>query len=187
MTNKGYYANVALTTSVPGSTIKLYQVDFDQSYFKPIYKDILTYNFKTSLGFFDTYGSSFNRPFPFYKNYYMGGPVTIRGFKYFSGGPLDSDGKPYGANSSIFIRNQILFPPPFFEKIRSVRFALFLDAGQVYYTRQKFAPNGVNMNPTGIRYTTGLSLTWQTPFGVPIGFCVAKPIFNKPLSGANSV
>jgi outer membrane protein insertion porin family len=177
MTNEGYYANLMLSATAPFSNLLWYQLNFDQAYFKPIYKDLLIYNFKMELGFIDTYGLSRNRPFPFFKNYYMGGPDTIRGFKENAVGPLDSNGKPFGGNSSILIRNQILFPPPFFSDIKSVRFALFLDVGQVYDTRQKISPTGRNMNPTGMRYTTGLSATWHTPFGVPIGISVARPIF----------
>jgi len=39
----------------------------------------------------------------------------------------------------------------------------------------------------GMRYTAGLSVTWHTPFGVPIGISVAKPVLNKRKSDADFV
>jgi outer membrane protein insertion porin family len=188
LTNKGTLASLELEATTSFSDLKWYRANLSYAHFEPFYKSLI-YNLKVQLGYIDTYGSSRNKAFPFFRNYYMGGSSTLRGHVENSVGPQDSKFNPSGANASILIRNQILFSPPFVD-IESVRFALFIDAGQVYYTRQKQIlvdptwnaeqrakyQNKSSINQGGLRFTTGISVTWHTPFGMPIGFAFAKPL-----------
>ena len=104
----------------------------------------------------------------------------MRGFEERSLRPRSSLGQPFGGNVVIDGRAQIIFPPPFVPDTKTVRVALFLDAGQVYDTHNKKTLLDNDRNPTGIRYAAGLAFVWNTPLGVPVALSVAYPINKKP-------
>jgi outer membrane protein insertion porin family len=99
-------------------------------------------------------------------------------------GPKDSLGRSFGGNALVAASASIIFPNPIKPDLRSVRTALFLDAGQVYDTRyrRKLVNNvSVSRNSQGLRYSVGVSLTWHTPLaGAPLSFSLAKPLNAKP-------
>ncbi len=109
----------------------------------------------------------------------------MRGFDENSLGPKDSLGRAFGGNVLSAATAALIFPNPIKPDAKSVRTSLFLDAGQVYDTRSKQrVVNGTSVkrkNPTGLRYSVGLSLTWHTPFaGAPLSFSLARPLKRKP-------
>ena len=72
---------------------------------------------------------------PFYRNFYAGGTRFVRGFEENSLGPRDSLGRALGGNLLVAGSFNFIFPNPIKPDAKSVRTALFLDAGQVYDTR----------------------------------------------------
>jgi len=167
--NKGLTTSIDFKVSAPVADLRIYKVDYGFSWYRPIL-DPYIFNLKADVGFADVYN---NKPFPFYRNYYLGGGDSVRGFAERSLGPKDSKGEPFGGNLSVEGKAQIIFPPPFMKDVKTVRTALFLDAGQVYDTHSK------SRNPDGIRYAVGISLVWHTPLHVPISFSLARPLNKK--------
>lgn len=177
---KGYAQSLDLKADLPAGDFRLYKIDYDISWFKAL-SERFVLNLRGDIGFQNTYN---NMLFPFFKNYFLGGGDTVRGFEERSLGPLSSQNTPFGGNFLIEGRAQIIFPPPFFPDAKNVRTALFLDAGQVYDMQGKEFSNGVVssaiQNPKGIRYSAGVSLTWNTPLNMPIAFSFAWPLNKKP-------
>jgi outer membrane protein insertion porin family len=66
----------------------------------------------------------------------------------------------------------VLFPVPGAENDRSLRLGVFADAGQVFGQGDAF-------DPSGLRYSAGLSIFWSSPFG-PLRLSAAQPLNNKP-------
>ena len=161
---------------IPSSQLKLYKIDYDFGWFKTVY-DPIVFNIGVTLGYQNVYDA---KPFPFFKHYYLGGAESVRGFEERSLGPISSLGQPFGGNIVGDGRVQFIFPPPFIPDTKTVRMALFLDAGQVYDTHNKANAQEEVANPTGIRYSSGLALVWNTPLGMPIAISVAWPLNKKP-------
>ena len=71
----------------------------------------------------------------------------------------------------------LIIPNIFNEDIKSVRIAWFVDGGQVYDVTAK--DTQYMTNATGLRYSTGLSLTWMSPMA-PLVFSLATPLNERP-------
>jgi len=174
--SKGLFASSDLTFSLPISDINWYKVELKYNWFYPILTENLVFNFKSDLALIETYGDSRNRLFPFFKHYYIGGMDTVRGFEERSLGPQNTGGRPFGGNAFVLLRAQLLFPPPMFGDARNVRCSLFVDAGQVYHTHNNYTYEVFDPNPTGLKYSAGISVTWHTPFGIPFVLSYARPL-----------
>ncbi len=174
--SKGWANTITFKGNIPASQLRVYKFDYDLNWFKTV-RDPLVLNLRGIVGYQNDYG---NKPFPFFKHYYLGGSDSVRGFEERSLGPLSSQNTPFGGNVMVEARAQLIFPPPFVQDTKTMRLALFLDAGQVYDTHNKKDLLGNDRNPTGIRYSAGLSFTWNTPMHVPITLSVAYPLNKKP-------
>jgi outer membrane protein insertion porin family len=92
---------------------------------------------------------------PLQERFYIGGPNSIRGFKYKKLGPLDIDGTPTGGRlkiqwNLIEIRRRLY---------KTLGLALFVDAGNVYQNPKQF-------NFQNMRLTPGVGLRFNSPIGV---------------------
>ena len=95
---------------------------------------------------------------PFFKNFYAGGPDSVRGYEAFSLGPQDQFGNVLGGTRKITGSAEVLFPVPGAANDKSLRLAAFVDAGQVYGANEKLALSG-------LRYSAGVGIAWTSPFG----------------------
>lgn len=108
---------------------------------------------------------------PFFKNFYAGGPNSVRGFKAFSLGPQDAAANVLGGTRKLTGSAEILFPVPGAQQDKSLRLAAFVDAGQVYGDGEKF-------DLGDLRYAAGIGLAWTSPFG-PLRLSFAQPLNRK--------
>ena len=95
----------------------------------------------------------------------------MRGYEENTLGPRDSNNRPLGGNIRITGGAEMIFPLPFLKEFKQVRFAAFFDAGNVYASGEPFSFNE-------IRYSTGLSGIWISPFGL-VSVSIARPIGDK--------
>ena len=106
---------------------------------------------------------------PFFKNFYMGGVNSLRGFRSFTVGPKDIQGNPRGGSHKILGNAEFLFPFPGMGAEKSVRLSAFADAGM---TGESFAFGD-------LRYSTGMAVLWVSPMG-PLKISVGIPLKDKP-------
>jgi outer membrane protein insertion porin family len=109
---------------------------------------------------------------PFFKNFYAGGPGTVRGFKAYSLGPQDGSSNVLGGTRKVTGTAEVLFPVPGAQADKSLRLTTFVDAGQVFGPGQK-------LNFADVRYSAGVGLAWNSPFG-PLRISLAQPLNKKP-------
>jgi outer membrane protein insertion porin family len=126
------------------------------------------------IGYGDTYGSK-NNEFPFFKNYYVGGVNSVRGFQQSSigsfvspSGTTNNVGFFEGGTKRLVGNAEIFFPVPGLKDSSQFRLSTFLDAGNVYTAEQ-------TMSLSDLRYSAGLGVSWFSPFG-PIKLVLAKPL-----------
>lgn len=165
---------------VPGANQQYYKTSYTIAWYQPISEsERWIVNLSSNLGFGNGYGKT--PQLPFYRNYTAGGTRFVRGFEENSLGPKDSLGRAFGGNALVTGTAALIFPNPIKPDAKSIRTSLFLDAGQVYDTRN--APPGV-VNAvqvsSGLRYSVGISLTWHTPLGgAPLSFSLARALNAK--------
>lgn len=170
---KGLQQAAGATFSVPGSHLEYYRLSYSAQNYQPLTHGFIAMTTGT-LGYGNGYGK--NDTLPFYKNYFAGGSRTVRGFEESSLGPTDSLGNPFGGNFLVTATAALIIPN-FFIDTKAIRVAWFLDGGQVYdlENRQSTTNPNESRNPSGLRYSTGLSLTWMSPIA-PLVFSLATPL-----------
>jgi outer membrane protein insertion porin family len=105
---------------------------------------------------------------PFYKNYFLGGLGSVRGFQPGTLGPRDVTGPVIGGAKKINFNTEFLMPFPGAGNDRSLRIYGFYDMGNVYGENEK-------MDLSLLRSSTGVGLSWVSPMG-PLRFAWAKPV-----------
>ena len=118
---------------------------------------------------------------PPYRQFYAGGPDTVRGYKESRLGPKDDFGRPFGGNLKVTNSAEILIPlPQKFET--SARLSWFYDMGNIFSTGHRYQFYGPTGQPTeyGFKYdklkhSTGLAVQWLAPLGV-FRFSYAVPL-----------
>ena len=90
---------------------------------------------------------------PIFERFFLGGPNSLRGWKFRQVSPVDSTGFPIGGESEALGNVEYLIPLPF-----GLRIAGFFDAGNVWAT-------GSSHNLSDIRSDVGAGVRWLSPFG----------------------
>lgn len=173
---KGMRQTFNVMMSFPGSHLQYYRAHYNGYWVKPISADLLWMT-RASSGYGDGYGNT--QSLPFFKNFFMGGSRTVRGFSENSIGPKDSLGRPFGGNFMLNGSVMMAFPKLMGSRSKEMRPGVFFDIGQVYQVGSKrFTQDHVplpNNNPTGLRHSVGAALTWMTPMGL-LEFSWAQPL-----------
>ena len=118
--------------------------------------------FNGEIGYGDGYGDT--TTLPFFKNFYVGGVNSLRGFRVFTVGPKDAQGNPRGGSHKVLGNFEFLFPFPGLAGERSVRMSAFVDTGTA---SEKF-------QLSDLRASAGVSVLWVSPMG-PLKISVAQP------------
>ena len=163
-TTAGSYLRAS--TEIAGGDLQYYRVGYQHQWYYPMTR-ALTLHLGGEIGYAGGYG---DKPLPFFKNYFAGGPGSVRGYRSFSLGPLDELGNATGGNRKLTGTAEVLFPMPGAEQDRSLRLAAFIDGGQVYADKIELGE---------LRYAAGLALFWSSPLG-PLRLSFATPLNAKP-------
>src|SRR5215813_5269506 len=174
-TTSGLLQRLNLELAVPPADLEYYRATYRADYWIPIGREN-TLQLSGQIGYADGYGG---KPLPFYKNYYIGGIGSVRGYETSAIGPKDSLGNALGGQSMLVANAEYYFPMPGLEKDKSVRLSVFTDAGLVSGTPGPNPPATPTFDFSEIRYSVGLGLSWFSPVG-PIKISVAKAINPKP-------
>ena len=164
-TTRGTVTRTSL--EVAGGDLQYYRLNVQYQWYRPLTRT-LTLALNGDVGFTHGFG---NRDVPFFKNYYVGGPGSVRGFRPFSLGPQDIEGNSLGGTRKMVGNAEVLFPVPGATQDKSLRLAAFLDAGQVFGATEKWSLSD-------LRYSTGVALSWTSPFG-PLKLSLAQPLNEK--------
>jgi outer membrane protein insertion porin family len=162
MTTEGSLRRI--TTEVAGGNLSYYRLGYSQQYYQPL-STRYTLLLSGDIGYAQGLG---DKPLPFFKNYYAGGPGSVRGYRPFSLGPKDPDGNSLGGDRRMAGSAEILFPVPGAEKDNSLRLGAFIDGGQVYASTEK-------LSFSELRFSAGIALSWLSPFG-PLRISFAQPL-----------
>ena len=130
----------------------------------------LTKKFTLALNADIGYGQGLsNRPYPLFKNYFVGGLGSVRGFQQSSLGPSNSANTLFlGGAKKVVFNAEVLAPFPGAGNDRTLRLFAFADAGRAFAESQK-------ISLTDLRSSVGIGLSWLSPMG-PLRFSYAFPV-----------
>ena len=182
---RGVYQRLNGEVGLPGMDIEYYKFTYQYQHYFPLSRT-WTLAFNGEVGYGDVYGQT--DMFPFFKNFYVGGIGSVRGFESGTLGPKDStnkmndDADNLGGDRMLNASLELLAPLPGGD--RTLRIFGFLDAGYAWgyegfvnanghadYRRQEFSMSD-------LRYSTGIGVAWISPLG-PLKFSLAFPLNEK--------
>lgn len=176
--DQGMRTALNLQVSMPGSDVEYYVANLNVEKFF-ILPGALRFRINSEINFGDAYGED-TTALPPYRNFFGGGPTSIRGFKENYLGPRDSFGNPNGGNLMVANSFELILPTP--QKFaNSARIAMFVDVGNVFHT------NGVEFydklgdeldtsySSDKLKTTYGVGVQWLSPMGL-LQFSYAIPL-----------
>ena len=166
---RGLRLSANLSASVPGSEVEYYIASLDYTQYIPIFRAwMIKLNSELALG--EPYGEE-TLALPPFRNFYAGGPGTVRGFKESWLGPRDSLSNPHGGNLLIANQFELIFPLP--ERFSaSARAALFYDVGNVFHTGgvsfydRLGDPLNYEFTAERLKHSVGIAVEWLAPLGL---------------------
>ena len=163
---KGTYHRAAIEVS-PAGDLKYFKATYQQQRYYSLTRNwVLMLN--GELGY--AKGLS-GHELPFYKSFYAGGIGSVRGYELSSLGPYElksGDVVRLGGTRRAVFNAELSIPVPGFGADKSLKFGPFFDAGQVWGSPYA-------SNEGSIRMSTGLAVTWISPFG-PLKFSIAQAL-----------
>jgi len=180
--DRGTRHSFGLAYTLPGiSDVEYYVASYDFIKYIPLFG-----RFTLQVGANLAYGMDIGdtTALPPYRQFYAGGPETVRGYKESRLGPKDDFGRPFGGNLKVTARSELIIPLP--QKFQtSARLSLFYDMGNIFSTGDRYlflGPSGVFGPPIDysfsydkLKHSTGIAVQWLAPLGV-FRFSYAVPL-----------
>jgi len=147
--NRGGLFSWAVDVAGLGGDVHYVKTVASATYFKPMLLDHIV-----SGRVEGAYGASLdNQEFPLFERFYLGGPNSIRSFKFRKISPVDENGFRTGGTSEVLGSLEYIVPLPL-----NLRLAGFYDVGNVYGFSTKF-------DLTDLKQAIGAGIRWFSPFG----------------------
>jgi outer membrane protein insertion porin family len=177
--DRGMRHSFGLSYTLPGiSDVEYYVASYEFVKYVPLFGRF-TLQYGADIAFGMDIGDT--TALPPYRQFYGGGPETVRGYKESRLGPKDDFGRPFGGNLKVTGRAELLIPlPQKFET--SARLSMFYDIGNIFSTGNRYTFSGRSFQPVEyefeydkLKHSTGLAVQWLAPLGV-FRFSYAIPL-----------
>lgn len=175
--DRGSRHQLYMGLAVPGSDVEYYTARYNFTKYFPIY-GAWTLRTNWDMGWGEALGET--TALPPYKQFYGGGPTSVRGFRESWLGPRDSFGNPYGGNALVAGQVELILPIP--QKFRSqARASVFYDIGNVFntgevaFTDKLGAPVTYFPDINNLKMAVGVAVQWLAPMGL-FRFSYAYPL-----------
>jgi outer membrane protein insertion porin family len=175
--DRGSRQNFFVSYALPGSGVEYYTVRHNYTKYIPLFRR-WTVRLNSELGFGEALGDT--TALPPYKQFFSGGPQSVRGYKESWLGPRDSFGNPYGGNVLVAGQVELIIPLP--AKLSgSTRASIFYDIGNVFntgeveFTDKLGAPITYEPDFNELKTSVGVAVQWLAPMGL-FRFSYAVPL-----------
>ncbi|HPF25310.1 MAG TPA: outer membrane protein assembly factor BamA [Steroidobacteraceae bacterium] len=183
---RGTRHTLSLSYTLPGiSDVQYFVANYEFLKYVPLFG-----RFALSLGGEVGYGMDVGKTtaLPPFRQFFAGGPDTVRGYRESRLGPKDQFGNPYGGNLKVVGRAELILPMP--QKwASSARLSWFYDIGNIFsvgdrvnftgrfdpLTGQPGAPIEYGFKYDKLKHSTGLAVQWLAPLGI-FRFSYAVPL-----------
>ncbi len=169
--DRGMRHSLSLAAAAPGSEVEYYVFNYEYLQLIPIWRQ-WTVALTAEIGWGDALGKK-TTALPPYRQYFAGGPDTVRGYAESRLGPKDGFGNPYGGNMKVIGRAELLFPVP--DKWRaSTRISAFFDIGNVFSQGMGInfvgqdgrTPVDYEFDYNELKQSAGIAVQWMAPLGI---------------------
>jgi outer membrane protein insertion porin family len=169
--DRGMRHSLSVAATAPGSEVEYFVVNYDYLQLLPLWKR-WTVALSAEIGYGDALAGG-TTALPPYRQFFVGGPDSVRGFTESRLGPKDGFGNPYGGNLKVIGRAELLFPVP--EKWRaSTRISAFFDIGNVFSQgadvsfvgQDGVTPVDYKFDYNELKQSAGLAVQWMAPLGI---------------------
>ena len=174
---RGTRQQLFLGVTFPGSEVEYYTARYSLTKYLTIARR-WTLRLNAEFGMGEALGDT--TALPPYKQFYGGGPQSVRGFRESYLGPRDSFGNPYGGNMLVASQLELILPLP--AKFASqARASLFYDIGNVFntgeveFTDKLGSPISYEFDTDELRQSVGIGVQWLAPLGL-FRFSYAFPL-----------
>ena len=165
------------TMTVPGSEVEFWTARYNFTKYQPLFGR-WTMRFNAELGFGEALNAT--TALPPYKQFFGGGPTSVRGYRESWLGPRDSFGRPYGGNVLVAGQAELIIPLP--DKFASqARASVFYDIGNVFntgevsFTDKLGSPVSYEPEYNELKTSVGVAVQWLAPLGL-FRFSYAFPL-----------
>jgi outer membrane protein insertion porin family len=169
--DRGMRQSLSFSVTTPGSDVRYWIGNYQFLKYVPVYHGF-TLSFLEGIDYGAPLGTT--TAIPPYRQFYGGGPDSVRGFRESRLGPKDQFGNPYGGNMRVTSQNEMIFPMPG-KYAQTARVSAFFDIGNVYQTGHYlkfYGPDGVT--PADYQFTgwnslkrsVGIAVQWLAPLGL---------------------
>jgi outer membrane protein insertion porin family len=174
----GSLTSIGINASLPGSDAEYYvaRVGYTKYFDLP---GRWVFKINSDVAYGDAYGEK-TTALPPFRNFFGGGPGSVRGFKESYLGPIDSQRNPNGGNMLVAGQFELVIPTP--AKIgNSTRMALFFDVGNVFHTGgidffdRLGEPIDYDFDYDRLKRSIGVAVEWLAPLGL-LRFSFASPL-----------
>jgi len=169
---KGQYQRVFADVSVAGEA-RYYRANYQFQQYIPLGKKF-TFAFNSDLG----YGAGMSgKPFPIFKNYYVGGLGSVRGYEQSTLGPTRTTSATnlnpvyLGGAKKVVFNGEFVGPFPGTGNDKTLRVFAFVDAGYAYGQDDP-------IRLSELRSSYGVGLSWISPMG-PLRFSYGLPLKHR--------
>ena len=169
--DRGLQHSLSFAVTAPGSEVNYFTFRYDYLQLLPLGKK-WTVALTSQIAYGDALGKD-TTSLPPYRQFFAGGPDSVRGFTESRLGPKDGFGNPYGGNLKVVGRAELLFPVP--DKWRaSTRISAFFDIGNVFsqgagihFTGQDGrTPVDYEFDYNELKQSAGVAIQWFAPLGI---------------------
>jgi outer membrane protein insertion porin family len=171
---RGSLQRVNADVSVAGD-VRYARASYQFQQYYPLSKKY-TLAFNTDLG----WGQGLKgQPYPLFKNFFVGGLGSVRGFEQSTLGPSEANSSTnpaliyLGGPKKLVLNAELIMPFPGAGNDRTLRLFGFTDIGRAFGEDEKISADA-------LRASAGIGLSWISPMG-PLRFSYATPI--RKLSG----
>jgi outer membrane protein insertion porin family len=168
--DRGMRQSISFSATTPGSVVNYWIANYQFIKYVP-----LVHGFTLSFLEGVDYGAPFSNTtaVPPYRQFFGGGPDSVRGFRESRLGPKDQFGNPYGGNMRIVSQNELIFPMVA-KFAQTARVSAFFDMGGVYETTNAikfYGPDNVTpacytLHCEGLKKAVGVAVQWLAPLGL---------------------
>ena len=170
---RGRYQRVYADYSVAGDA-RYYRLNYQVQQYVPLTKKYAL-AFNSDLG----YGAGVSgKPYPIFKNYYVGGLGSVRGFMQGTLGysrptsAINPNPVYLGGTKKVVFNGEFVGPFPGAGNDKTLRMFAFVDAGYAYGENDP-------IRLSELRSSMGVGLSWISPMG-PLKFSYGVPIKRRP-------
>jgi outer membrane protein insertion porin family len=171
-----------VTSTVPGAAIEYMTVNYQYEQYLRIphvpLLQVIPLSVDMHLGYATAIGDT--TAVPPNRNFFLGGPDSVRGFREGTLGPRDSLGNPYGGDTALSGQIEAALPVPA-KFSDAARAGVFFDFGESFYLGNIAFKDKAGLRTDyrfdlkELRTSVGISVQWLAPLGL-FRFSLALPI-----------